>query len=67
MFLPEIKERTEAVMNITTGGGQGMTLEERTAAARRFSPEMCSLNMGSMNFGDFLSPIGSRSSSTTGN
>ena len=38
MFLPEIKERTEAVVNITTGGGQGMTLEERTAAARRFSP-----------------------------
>jgi uncharacterized protein (DUF849 family) len=36
MFLPEIKERTEAVVNITTGGGQGMTLEERTAAARRF-------------------------------
>ncbi len=53
LFLPEIKERTEAVVNITTGGGQGMTLEERTAAARRFSPEMCSLNMGSMNFGRF--------------
>jgi uncharacterized protein (DUF849 family) len=57
-FLAEIKERTEAVVNITTGGGQGMTLEERTAAARRFSPEMCSLNMGSMNFGRF--PIANR-------
>ena len=53
LFLPEINERTNAVINITTGGGQGMTLEERTAAARRFSPEMCSLNMGSMNFGRF--------------
>ncbi len=52
-FLPEIKERTEAVVNITTGGGQGMSLDDRTAAARRFSPEMCSLNMGSMNFGRF--------------
>lgn len=49
-FVPEIKERCNAIINITTGGGQGMTLEERTAAARRLSPEMCSLNMGSMNF-----------------
>ncbi|MCO5219949.1 MAG: 3-keto-5-aminohexanoate cleavage protein, partial [Thermomicrobiales bacterium] len=49
-FVPEIKERCNAIVNITTGGGQGMTLEERTAAARRLSPEMCSLNMGSMNF-----------------
>src|SRR5215218_8209000 len=52
-FLPEIKERTEAVINITTGGGQGMTLEQRLAAAMRAKPEMCSLNMGSMNFGRY--------------
>jgi uncharacterized protein (DUF849 family) len=52
-FLPEIFERTDAVINITTGGGHGMSLEERTAAARRFKPELCSLNMGSMNFGIF--------------
>src|SRR5438093_13744790 len=52
-FLPEIKARTDAVMNITTGGGHGMTLEERTRAARRFKPELSSLNMGSMNFGLF--------------
>jgi 3,5-dioxohexanoate:acetyl-CoA acetone transferase len=57
-FVPEIKERCNAIINITTGGGQGMTLEERTAAARRLSPEMCSLNMGSMNFGRF--PIARR-------
>jgi uncharacterized protein (DUF849 family) len=50
-FLPEIKERTDAVINITTGGGLGMTLEERMAAAATFEPELCSLNMGSMNFG----------------
>ncbi|HEX3302952.1 MAG TPA: 3-keto-5-aminohexanoate cleavage protein, partial [Thermomicrobiales bacterium] len=43
-FLPEIKERTDAVVNITTGGGQGMTLEQRLAAAMRAKPEMCSLN-----------------------
>jgi len=52
-FLPEIKERTDVVINITTGGGHGMTVEERTRAARRFKPELCSLNMGSMNFGLF--------------
>ena len=52
-FLPKIRANCDAVINITTGGGHGMTLEERTAAARRFRPELCSLNMGSMNFGLF--------------
>jgi len=52
-FLPDIQERTDVVINITTGGGHGMTVEERTRAARRFKPELCSLNMGSMNFGLF--------------
>jgi uncharacterized protein (DUF849 family) len=52
-FLPRISEGCDAIINITTGGGHGMTLEERTAAARRFKPELCSLNMGSMNFGLF--------------
>jgi uncharacterized protein (DUF849 family) len=50
-FLPPIREATRAVVNITTGGGQGMSLDERLAAALRASPELCSLNMGSMNFG----------------
>jgi len=50
-FLPRIKEATDAIVNITTGGGQGMSLDERLAAALRASPELASLNMGSMNFG----------------
>jgi len=50
-FLPRIKQASDAVVNITTGGGHGMSLEERLAAPLRASPEMCSLNMGSMNFG----------------
>jgi uncharacterized protein (DUF849 family) len=50
-FLPRIKQNCDAVVNITTGGGHGMTLDERLAAPRRASPEMTSLNMGSMNFG----------------
>jgi uncharacterized protein (DUF849 family) len=52
-FLPRIKQACDAVVNITTGGGHGMTLDERLAAPRRASPEMTSLNMGSMNFGLF--------------
>ncbi|WP_299417486.1 3-keto-5-aminohexanoate cleavage protein [uncultured Sulfitobacter sp.] len=49
-FLPRIKAETDAVINISTGGNPVMTVEERIPAARQFSPEMCSLNMGSMNF-----------------
>jgi len=49
-FLPTIKQSTDAVLNITTGGGLQMTLEERLAAPMQAKPEMCSLNMGSMNF-----------------
>jgi len=52
-FLPRIKERCDAVINITTGGSSLMTLEERLAAPVLAEPEMCSLNMGSMNFGLF--------------
>jgi uncharacterized protein (DUF849 family) len=49
-FLPRIHERTDAVLNLTTGGSVHMSPDERLAAALRFKPEMCSLNMGSMNF-----------------
>lgn len=50
-FLPRIKQACDAVVNITTGGGHNMTVDERLAAPLKASPEMCSLNMGSMNFG----------------
>ncbi len=50
-FLPRIKQQTKAVVNITTGGGHGMTLQDRLQAPLKAKPEMCSLNMGSMNFG----------------
>lgn len=49
-FVPRIKAATDAVINITTGGSTRMTLEERLAYPLKASPEMCSLNMGSMNF-----------------
>ncbi|MFM9857584.1 3-keto-5-aminohexanoate cleavage protein [Pseudoxanthobacter sp. M-2] len=50
-FLPRIKQQTDAVMNVSTGGGLTMSLEERLEAAHVARPELCSLNMGSMNFG----------------
>ncbi|MFD4829786.1 3-keto-5-aminohexanoate cleavage protein [Streptomyces uncialis] len=52
-FLPQIKERTNAVVNITTGGAMSMSIDDRLAAARRTRPELASMNMGSMNFGVF--------------
>lgn len=52
-FLARIKQQTSAVVNISTGGAPGMSLDERLAAAETFSPEMTSLNMGSINNGLF--------------
>jgi uncharacterized protein (DUF849 family) len=49
-FLPRIKERTSAIINITTGGGMGMSLEQRLAPALAAKPEIASMNMGSFNF-----------------
>ena len=49
-FLPTIKASTNAVVNLSTGGSLRNSVAERIAPAERFSPEMCSLNMGSMNF-----------------
>ena len=52
-FLPVIRQRTDAVINITTGGSVTMPVAERLAAGVRFRPEVCSLNMGTMNFAFF--------------
>ena len=49
-FLPVIKQRCDAVINVTTGGSPTMTVQDRLRGAERFQPEMCSLNMGSLNF-----------------
>jgi uncharacterized protein (DUF849 family) len=50
-FLPAIRDGCDAVINITTGGGQNMSVDDRLACALTYGPEMCSLNLGSMNFG----------------
>ncbi len=52
-FLSRIKQNTEAVINITTGGSPYMSVAERAAPAATYKPELASLNMGSMNFGLF--------------
>ena len=52
-FLPTIHKECNAVINITTGGGPQMTVEERMQPCMHFKPEVASLNMGSMNFGLF--------------
>ena len=52
-FLPRIKQATNAVVNLTTGGSPYMTVAERVRPAAVFKPEVASLNMGSMNFGLF--------------
>ncbi|PLX38319.1 MAG: 3-keto-5-aminohexanoate cleavage protein [Hyphomicrobiales bacterium] len=57
-FLPRIKQATDAVANISTGGSATMTLDQRLAAPIAAEPEMCSLNMGTMNFA--LYPAASR-------
>ena len=50
-FLKVIKQRSNVVVNITTGGAPTMTAEERVKPAATFKPEVASLNMGTMNFG----------------
>ena len=52
-FMPRISQSCDAVLNVSTGGGLGMTREERLRAATATSPEMASLNVGSLNFGIF--------------
>jgi uncharacterized protein (DUF849 family) len=56
--LSGIKERCDVIIQPTTGGGQGMTIEERAAVLTEFRPEMATFNAGSINFGLF--PIGER-------
>lgn len=50
-FLPQVKQRTNAAINITSGGSPFMRVEERVRPAAHFKPEVASLNMGSINFG----------------
>lgn len=50
LICPILAERTDAILNITTGGSSRMKIEERLGYPMKVKPEMCSLNLGSMNF-----------------
>ena len=52
-IVQEIRGHCDAIICLSTGGGQGMNVEERVSAVSAFQPELASLNMGSMNFGMF--------------
>jgi uncharacterized protein (DUF849 family) len=51
--LTSIKSRSDVIINTTTGGGYGMTPQERLAVVPTFKPELASFNMGSMNFATY--------------
>lgn len=57
-FLPKIRQACDGIVNMTTGGSAVMSLADRLAAPKTFRPEMCSLNMGTMNFA--LYPMAAR-------
>ena len=52
-FLPRIKQSSNVVLNLTSGGAPWMTIRERILPSLTFKPEVASMNMGSMNFGLF--------------
>ena len=52
-IVPDISQRTDAILNLTTGGSPYMTVDERVRPAAHFAPQLASLNMGSMNMGLF--------------
>ncbi len=60
-FLTRIKQSTDSIVNISTGGSLKLSIQDRIKPAKTFSPEMCSLNMGSLNFA--FHPIANRYSS----
>jgi len=49
-ILPRIKERSDVIVCITTGGGLGLSVEDRIRVVPTFKPELATFNMGSMNF-----------------
>ena len=65
-FLKIIKQRSNCVINLTTGGAPTMTVDERVRPAAVYKPEVASLNMGSMNFDSSACSTVSRSLTTNG-
>lgn len=53
MYLKEIKAACDVVVSLTTGGGTGQTVEDRLRVVEVTRPELCTLNLGTMNYGGF--------------
>jgi len=53
-IITEVKSRCDIILCLSTGGSQGMTVEERVAGVSSFKPELASFNFGSMNFAYFM-------------
>ncbi len=52
-YLQEIKAQTNAVIGLTSGGGTGQTVQERLRPIQLLQPELCTLNLGTINYGGF--------------
>jgi uncharacterized protein (DUF849 family) len=52
-YLKGIKDSTDAVVSITSGGGTGMSTEEKLRVIYETRPELCTLNLGTFNYGSF--------------
>src|SRR5215813_8270782 len=52
-YASSIKRRSDVVISISTGGGTGMTVQERLEGVLELEPELCTLNLGTMNYGSF--------------
>jgi len=48
-----VKSKCNIILCLTTGGGLGMTAQERVQTVTTFSPELASFNAGSVNFALF--------------
>jgi uncharacterized protein (DUF849 family) len=48
-----ISDKCDVIISISTGGGTGMTVQERLAGVLQLQPELCTLNLGTMNYGSF--------------
>jgi uncharacterized protein (DUF849 family) len=52
-YVTRIKAESNAIISLTTGGGTGQTVAERLEVVRVLRPELCTCNLGTMNYGGF--------------
>jgi uncharacterized protein (DUF849 family) len=52
-YLVEIKRQTNAVVSLTSGGATGQSIEQRLKVIKTLQPELCTCNMGTINYGGF--------------